>query len=201
MCVIAASCSGYALYAAAQRPFSLLFPCSVPWYFVLCCFVLLRVPRWLSVGVVAAQRTVVSVPKVQKFQIRTSLSARVAFVRGPQEHEVLRAEAVESTLERNPAAFRPKIAGGYAAGAGHRSRHRAVVDPRGRACRCCRCDGSASQATRHHKGCHCKKSGCLKKYCECFQAGILCSDVCKCVVREGIERHAGPLCLCRRGCC
>mmetsp|Transcript_3930 Transcript_3930/g.9555 ORF Transcript_3930/g.9555 Transcript_3930/m.9555 type:complete len:564 (-) Transcript_3930:143-1834(-) len=33
----------------------------------------------------------------------------------------------------------------------------------------------------HTKGCNCKNSKCMKKYCECYQAGVSCSDKCKCV--------------------
>lgn len=32
----------------------------------------------------------------------------------------------------------------------------------------------------HKKGCNCKNSLCKKKYCECFNAGVKCTQLCKC---------------------
>ena len=34
---------------------------------------------------------------------------------------------------------------------------------------------------RHHRGCHCKRSGCLKNYCECYEAKVACNQTCKCI--------------------
>lgn len=43
-------------------------------------------------------------------------------------------------------------------------------------------------SARHKRGCNCKKSSCLKKYCECYQGGVGCSRNCRC---EGCKNAFG----------
>lgn len=50
----------------------------------------------------------------------------------------------QTCLDRNPEAFKPKIGKGK--------------------------EGESDR--RHSKGCNCKRSGCLKNYCECYEVGF-----------------------------
>ncbi|XP_041485445.1 protein lin-54 homolog isoform X1 [Lytechinus variegatus] len=75
------------------------------------------------------------------------------------DHEDERTKAVKACLDRNPMAFHPKIGKGQ--------------------------NGQTNR--RHNKGCNCKRSGCLKNYCECYEAKILCSSHCKCVGCKNFE--------------
>ncbi|XP_056383458.1 protein lin-54 homolog isoform X3 [Hyla sarda] len=42
---------------------------------------------------------------------------------------------------------------------------------------------------RHTKRCSCKRSGCLKNYCECHEAKNMCSSMCKCISCKNYEEH------------
>ncbi|XP_004618630.3 tesmin [Sorex araneus] len=74
-------------------------------------------------------------------------------------HEIERFKAIKACLDRNPEAFQPKIGEGQLG----------AVRP------------------RHNKGCKCKRSGCLKNYCECYEAKIMCSSICKCIGCKNYE--------------
>jgi len=130
------------------------------------------------------------------------------FIISVQVFDKLRQEAMSSIIDRNPRAFKPKIAQSPVRTIEYSlkwqlnlldcaevislstavsmltvasyTNHR-YTQPKSLA--------DLQMRSVHHKGCHCKKSHCLKKYCECFQ--VRSRLKCACCL---CDHHMQPRC-------
>ncbi|KAL6137715.1 hypothetical protein ACLB2K_063004 [Fragaria x ananassa] len=84
-------------------------------------------------------------------------------------------DARQQIESRNPLAFAPKVV-----------KHDFNSSPKIME----EADWTTPSSARHKRGCNCKKSKCLKKYCECYQANVGCSAACRC---DGCQNPCGTM--------
>lgn len=72
-------------------------------------------------------------------------------------YENLILKSKEQIMSRNPDAFKPKF----------------TIEEEE--------ETKEANSKKHQRGCNCQKSNCLKKYWECYQKGVECSELCRCL--------------------
>ena len=102
-------------------------------------------------------------------------------------HEKQRQKSIKQCLDRNPSAFKPKVRSLIIS---TKKLHiKQLTDFHAtnynNSSQIGRQGGEADR--RHNRGCNCKRSGCLKNYCECYEAKIPCHESCKCIGCKNVD--------------
>ena len=103
-----------------------------------------------------------------------------------------RSEAVKIILDRNPTAFDTKFLTVSLFSLARRRIFHSLVGIRAKSVFFNNLQHDPrAQMPAHKSGCKCRKSMCLKKYCECFEASVPCGSTCICVEcgNTDIDRH------------